>query len=299
MVLTRKAVLPVAGLGTRFVPATKAVPKPLLPVVDTPALQYVVEEAAAAGLTDLLLVTGRGQDAMLDHFDSAPQLEAALEKKGDLARLEAVRRPGRLARVSSIRQPEPRGLGDAVLMGRVFVGDEPFAVLLGDEFFAAEDRLLAGMCEVQGRTGGVVLALLEVPAHEISRYGCAAVEPGPDGTLRVTALVEKPAPAEAPSRWAVMGRYVLPPEIFAELERTGPGAGGEVQLTDAMAGLLAAGTPVHGVPVTGRRYDTGDRLEYLQTVVELACRRPDLGPPLRTWLAAFLAGGDDRDGRES
>jgi UTP--glucose-1-phosphate uridylyltransferase len=284
-----KAVIPAAGLGTRFLPATKSVPKELLPVVDKPALQYIVEEAAAAGISDVLLITSRGKGAMVDHFDRAPGLEAALEEKGDTVRLEAVRRPASLAEVSTSRQHEPRGLGHAVLCGASHVGDEPFAVMLGDDLIDERDPLLPTMLDLQAEHGGVVLAFVDVPREIINRYGSAAAEPtGRDGVVRVTQLVEKPKPEEAPSTLAVIGRYVLPPEIFAVLRETRPGAGGEIQLTDAMATLLQQGVPVHGVVFTGRRYDTGDRGDYLKAVVELACAREDLGPEFRAWLVEFV-----------
>lgn len=289
------AVLPVAGLSTRFAPATKVVPKSLLPVVDKPVLEHVVDEAVDAGATRVVLVTGEGQEALVQHFRPAPVLEAALERKGDTTRLAAVRRSTEMADVTSVRQPEARGLGHAVLMAADEVGDRPFLVLLGDEFMDPTDPLLSRMRDVQREQGGIVLALLQVPLAQISRYGSVAVEPtGADGVLRVTAMVEKPPADEAPSDLAIIGRYVLPSEIFAELSRTGSGAGGEIQLTDAMAGLLAAGTPVHGVVVTGTRYDTGDRLGYLQTVIALAAAHPETGPQLRPWLQTMVAGLEER-----
>lgn len=285
------AVLPVAGLSTRFAPATKVVPKSLLPVVDKPVLEHVVEEAVVAGATDVVLVTGEGQDALVDHFDAAPALEAALERKGDARRLAAVRRSTTMTRLASVRQHEPRGLGHAVLTARALVGDHPFLVLLGDEFTDPAEPLLAPMRAVQAEHGGIVLALVRVPGEQISRYGVAAVEPtDTDGVVRVTALVEKPPAEQAPSDLALIGRYVLPPEIFAELDRTGTGAGGEIQLTDAMAALLAAGTPVHAVVFTGTRYDTGDRLGYLQTVVALASTHPETGADFLPWLREFVDG---------
>jgi UTP--glucose-1-phosphate uridylyltransferase len=287
----RKAVIPAAGLGTRFLPATKAVPKELLPVVDTPALQYVVEEAVRAGLTEVLVVSGRGKEAIADHFDRAPELEAALEKKGDVERLEAVRRSAELANVHFVRQREPRGLGHAVLCGASYVGDDSFAVLLGDDLIDERDRLLEDMLEVQADRGGCVVALLEVPPEAVSLYGCVAAESTEvDGVVRVTDLVEKPAPEDAPSNLAIIGRYVLSPQIFPALRETQPGRGGEIQLTDALRSLAIAGEPTHGVVFRGRRYDTGDRADYLRAVVRLACDRPDIGPDFRAWLADFVAG---------
>jgi UTP--glucose-1-phosphate uridylyltransferase len=288
-----KAVVPAAGLGTRFLPATKATPKEMLPVVDKPAIQYVVEEAVAAGLTDVLLITGRGKRSLEDHFDRAYELEAALEAKGDTDRLRQVRQSNDLADVHYVRQGEARGLGHAVLCGAQHVGDEPFAVLLGDDLIDERDKLLARMLEVQQATGGSVVALMEVPAESIHLYGCAAVEAtDEDDVVVVRDLVEKPAAADAPSNLAIIGRYVLSPRIFPVLRETPPGRGGEIQLTDALRTLAASpeDTPVHGVVFRGRRYDTGDRLDYLKTVVRLAAEREDLGPDFRAWLADYVDG---------
>ncbi|GGQ41701.1 UTP--glucose-1-phosphate uridylyltransferase [Couchioplanes azureus] len=287
-----KAVIPAAGLATRFLPATKAVPKELLPVVDRPVLQYIVEEAAAAGITDVLLVTGRGKTSMVDHFDRRPDVEARLEEKGDTERLAAVRRTSELADIYTCRQGEPLGLGHAVGVAASHVGDEAFAVLLGDEFVAEDDPLLPAMLDLQAETGGIVLAFIEVAPEETSRYGIASVEPEPgrpEGVVKVTGLVEKPSPAEAPSNLAVVGRYVLPAAIFEAIAQTKPGSGGEIQLTDAMAQLLADGVPVHGIVYRGHRYDTGMPLGYLQAVVQLAAQRPDVGPEFRRWLTDFVA----------
>ena len=279
-----------AGMGTRFLPATKAVPKELLPVVDRPALQYIVEEAARAGLPEVLMVTGRNKGAIEDFFDSTPELEAALEKKGDADRLEAVRSSTEVAQVHFVRQGEARGLGHAVLQAAAFVGDEPFAVLLGDDLIDARDHLLEQMLAVQAEHGGSVIALLDVGMENIDKYGAVAVEPGTDGSdvVTVTGLVEKPPVEEAPSSLAIIGRYVLAPEIFDVLRGTEPGRGGEIQLTDALATLVARGEPVHGVVFAGRRYDTGDKLDYLKAVIRLAVERDDLGPALRTWLHEFV-----------
>ena len=286
----RKAVIPAAGLGTRFLPATKASPKEMLPVVDTPAIQYVVEEAARAGLTDVLMVTGRSKRALEDHFDRVVELEATLEAKGDLARLALVRRPTELATIHYVRQGDPRGLGHAVLAAAHHVGDEPFAVLLGDDLIDPRDLLLEQMIEVQEREGGSVVALMQVPTESISQYGCAAVE-GSGDVVRITGLVEKPPAAEAPSDLAIIGRYVLSPSIFEVLRRTPPGRGGEVQVTDAIQELIAT-EPVHGVVFRGRRYDTGDRLDYLKAVVQLAVGRDDLGPPFLAWLREWVPAQD-------
>ncbi|MEU0587986.1 UTP--glucose-1-phosphate uridylyltransferase GalU [Streptomyces sp. NPDC006132] len=289
----RKAVVPAAGLGTRFLPATKATPKEMLPVVDKPAIQYVVEEAAAAGLDDVLMVTGRHKRAIEDHFDHAFELEQALATKGDTVRLDAVRDPARLASIHHIRQGDPLGLGHAVLCARRHIGDEPFAVLLGDDLIDPRETLLGRMLDVRDHRLGSVVALMEVPPEQLHLYGCAAVEPtGEEDVVRVTGLVEKPAPHSAPSRYAVIGRYVLDPDVFGVLERTPPGRGGEIQLTDALQELAACGA-VHGVVFRGQRYDTGDKADYLRTVVRLACERPDLGPEFTAWLKGFVAGLDD------
>ncbi|MEU9975120.1 UTP--glucose-1-phosphate uridylyltransferase GalU [Streptomyces sp. NPDC051014] len=285
----RKAVVPAAGLGTRFLPATKATPKEMLPVVDKPAIQYVVEEAARAGLDDILMVTGRHKRAIEDHFDHAFELEQALAAKGDTVRLDAVRDPARLADIHHIRQGDPLGLGHAVLCARHHVGDQPFAVLLGDDLIDARETLLDRMLEVRDRLGGSVVALMRVDPAQVHLYGCAAVEhTGEEGVLRVTGLVEKPSRQDAPSDYAVIGRYVLDPAVFGVLERTAPGRGGEIQLTDALRELAADGT-VHGVVFDGLRYDTGDKADYLRTVVRLACERPDLGPGFTAWLKEFVA----------
>ena len=290
-----KAVIPAAGLGTRFLPATKATPKEMLPVVDKPAIQYVVEEAAAAGLHDVLMVTGRSKRALEDHFDRAHELEQALAAKGDLTKLAQVRASADLASVHYVRQGDPLGLGHAVLCAAHHVGDNPFAVLLGDDLIDPRDPLLPGMIDVRNERGGSVLALMEVPLEQIHLYGCVAVEPtDTEDVLRVTDLVEKPSADEAPSSYAVIGRYVLDPSIFTALRSTAPGKGGEIQLTDALRVVAVepkeTGGGVHGVVFRGRRYDTGDRLDYLKAVVRLACEREDLGPELRSWLRDFVQG---------
>jgi len=282
-----KAVIPAAGLATRFLPATKAVPKELLPVVDRPVLQYIVEEATAAGINDVLLITGRGKTSMVDHFDRRPDLEQRLAEKGDTERLAAIVRPSELAEIYTCRQGEMLGLGHAVSYAESHVGAEPFAVLLGDEFME-DERLLVEMLELQARAGGIVIGLLEVPLDQVSRYGICSVEPADDDAVRITGLVEKPPVDQAPSNLAIIGRYVLPAEIFGAIRRIGPGSGGEIQLTDAMALLLAEGTPVHGIVYRGVRYDTGMPLGYLQAVVQIACQRDDLGPPFRSWLSDFV-----------
>ncbi len=264
-----KAVIPAAGLGTRFLPATKATPKEMLPVVDKPAIQYVVEEAVAAGLSDVLMVTGRNKRPVEDHFDRNYELEEALTRKGDESRLARVQESSDLATMHYVRQGAPKGLGHAVLCAEPHVANQPFAVLLGDDLIDPRDPVLTAMIDVQQRFGGSVLALMEVPAEQIHQYGCAAVQPieGSDSIVRVNDLVEKPPVAEAPSSYAVIGRYVLDPAVFDVLKQTAPGQGGEIQLTDALRELArgtAPGGPVHGVLFTGRRYDTGDRSDYLR-----------------------------------
>lgn len=290
-----KAVIPAAGLGTRFLPATKATPKEMLPVVDKPAIQYVVEEAVAAGLDDVIMVTGRNKHPLEDHFDRNTELEEVLEAKGDVERLRRVQASTVLADMHYVRQGDPRGLGHAVLVAARHVGHQPFAVLLGDDLIDPRDPLLPTMIDVQRRHGGSVVALIEVDPALIGLYGSAAVEAAPgesDDVVRVTDLVEKPDPAEAPSNLAVIGRYVLAPEVFDVLAKTQPGRGGEIQLTDALRTLATTpaedGGGVHGVRFRGRRYDTGDRLDYLRTVVRLASEREDLGPDFRAWLRDYV-----------
>jgi UTP--glucose-1-phosphate uridylyltransferase len=287
-----KAVIPAAGLGTRFLPATKATPKEMLPIVDKPAIQYVVEEAVSAGLTDVLLVTGRNKNTLENHFDRNWELEAALEAKGDLERLRRVRESAVIADLHYTRQGDPRGLGHAVLCAARHVGDQPFAVLLGDDLIDVRDHLLTTMLEVRARHGGSVVALMRVPKDQVNLYGCAAVsDTGDPDAVIITDLVEKPSVEEAPSDLAVIGRYVLDPGVFEVLRRTDPGSGGEIQLTDALRQMAVAGHhgPVHGVVFEGRRYDTGDRLEYLKTVVRLASERDDLGPDFADFLRHFVA----------
>lgn len=285
------AVIPAAGLGTRFLPATKATPKEMLPIVDKPAIQYVVEEAVAAGLDDVLFVTGRSKRPLEDHFDRNLELEAALSAKGDADRLASVTASNELARIHYVRQGDALGLGHAVLMAERHVGDQPFAVLLGDDLIDPRDAILPLMMDVRDQVGGSVLCLMEVPRDQISLYGCAAVEATlTEGVVRVIDLVEKPDAHDAPSTLAVIGRYVLDPAVFEVLRRTQPGRGGEIQLTDALRELALAGA-VTGVIFEGRRYDTGDRLSYLQAVIRLALEREDLGPALRAWLPDVLDGG--------
>ncbi|HWI31661.1 MAG TPA: UTP--glucose-1-phosphate uridylyltransferase GalU [Microbacterium sp.] len=283
-----KAVIPAAGLGTRFLPATKAMPKEMLPVVDKPAIQYVVEEAVAAGIDDVLVIIGRNKNALANHFDRVTELEHTLERKGDDAKLARVVETSSLADIHFVRQGDPKGLGHAVLRAKKHVGNETFAVMLGDDLIDARDPLLTRMIDVSRARSATVVALMEVDPSQIHLYGCAAVETTDESdVVRVTGLVEKPSAADAPSNLAIIGRYVLKPQIFDVLEATEPGKGGEIQLTDALEALAAdeqlAG-PVLGVIFRGRRYDTGDRLDYLKSTILLALDRHDLGPDLSSFL---------------
>jgi UTP--glucose-1-phosphate uridylyltransferase len=288
-----KAVIPAAGLGTRFLPATKAMPKEMLPVVDMPAIQYVVQEAVSAGLHDVLMITGRNKNALENHFDKVGELEQMLTAKGDLAKLEKVKYATDLADVHYVRQGDPKGLGHAVLRAKMHVGDEPFAVLLGDDIIDERDVLLERMLEVQQQRNTTVVALLEVDPSQTHLYGVATIEPTDENdVVRVTDLVEKPAQGTAPSNLAIIGRYVIRPEVFGVLEHTQPGKGGEIQLTDALLEMAHDEENlggVYGVVFRGRRYDTGDKLDYLKAIVQLASDRDDLGPDFTTWLKSYVA----------
>lgn len=281
-----KAVIPVAGLGTRFLPATKALPKEMLPVVDKPAIQYVVEEATSAGLHDVLMVTGRNKNALENHFDRATELEATLMNKGDSKKLADVKASTELAQVHYMRQGDPRGLGHAVYKAKQHVGQEAFAVLLGDDLIHADDTLLKDMLDANESTGTSVIALMEVDPSQTHLYGIATVEPtDKEGVVKVNGLVEKPKAEEAPSNLAIIGRYVLEPEVFDVLEHTEPGRGGEIQLTDALDTMARnSDQGVHGVVFKGRRFDTGDKLSYIKAIVELALEREGLGDELREWI---------------
>lgn len=283
----RKAVIPAAGLGTRFLPATKAQPKEMLPLVDKPAIQYVVEEAASVGLTDILVITGRGKRSLEDHFDRSFELEYYLERSGKTDELRQMRAIAEMADIHYVRQGEPLGLGHAVSVAREHIDDQPFAVLLGDDIMHEKSGILTGMLAAYERTGSSVLALKKVARAEVASYGCAAVEPAGDNLVRVTDLVEKPAPEDAPSDLAVMGRYVLSPAVFETLERTPPGRGGEIQLTDAIK-LLLADQAVYGYTFEHGRFDVGNKLDYLRATVELALERDDLGPPFRAFLEDLM-----------
>jgi UTP--glucose-1-phosphate uridylyltransferase len=280
-------------MGTRFLPATKAMPKEMLPVVDKPAIQYVVEEAVAAGLTDVLMITGRNKNALENHFDRVTELEAVLIQKGDRDRLAKVNESTDLADMHYVRQGDPLGLGHAVLRAKMHVGNEPFAVLLGDDIIDARDPLLDKMLAEQIGRNTSVVALLEVDPSQIHLYGAAAIEKTDDpDVVRITGLVEKPSAADAPSNLAIIGRYVLRPEVFEVLEHTAPGKGNEIQLTDALQEMAVNPETtggVYGVIFRGRRYDTGDRLDYIKAIIQLAVDRDDLGTELRPWLKEFTA----------
>ena len=286
--VVRKAVVPAAGLGTRFLPVTKSLPKEMLPIVDKPSIQYVVEEAARAGLRDVLLITSRGKASLADHFDRAPELEEHLAAAGKSEDLEAIQAIADMAQVHYVRQQEPKGLGHAVGVARGHVGDESFAVLLGDDIMHERSGVLKGMLAAFERHDASVVALKTVEPAEISSYGAARVEPVEPGLVRMREVVEKPKPEEAPSDLALMGRYVFTPQIFDAIDRVKPGKGGELQLTDAI-GLLLEEQPVYGYVFSWGRYDAGNRLDYLRANIELALERPELRPGLRRILNDLVA----------
>jgi UTP--glucose-1-phosphate uridylyltransferase len=291
----RKAVFPAAGLGTRFLPATKAQPKEMLPLVDTPLIQYGVEEAVRSGIRNILIITGRGKSAIEDHFDVSFELEQLLESRNKKDLLASVRNISDMIEVAYIRQKEALGLGHAVLRARDVVGDEPFAVVLSDDVIDAQVPCLLQMLEVYERVGASVVALMEVPPEQISAYGVVKAVPVPhsgasDRLFRIHDLVEKPAQAEAPSNLAIIGRYVLDPEIFLSLEAIPPGSLGEIQLTDGLRHLLRS-RPIYGYRFEGTRYDAGDKLGFLKATVEFALRRPDLGGPFREYLRKVVGSG--------
>jgi UTP--glucose-1-phosphate uridylyltransferase len=282
-----KAVIPAAGLGTRFLPATKAQPKEMLPLVDKPAIQYVVEEAVRAGIDDILIITGRSKRSLEDHFDRNFELEYFLEDRGKTTELAEVRRLAELADIHYVRQGEPLGLGHAVSVARKHVGDEPFVVMLGDDIMDDEAPVLADMMKTHDETGGSVIALSEFPLAEISSYGCVGATRVTEQLVRIDRIVEKPAPEDAPSNLAVMGRYVFTPGIFDALLEIRPGVGGEIQLTDAIE-LLLQTEEVHGWVFTEGRFDVGRKIDYLRATVELALVRPDLGAEFREYLVDLV-----------
>lgn len=284
----RKAVFPAAGMGTRFLPATKAMPKEMLCLVDKPLIQYGVEEAVAAGCNEIIIVTGRGKSVMEDHFDSSPELEASLAAKNKIALLEVARSVSKLARVTYTRQSEPLGLGHAVLQAKEIVGNEPFAVLLPDDIVDAKTPCMKQMVEAFNETQCSILGSEVVEGPAISAYGCldATQDPKNPRLLAVKNMVEKPKPEEAPSQNAIIGRYILTPRIFEMIEGITPGAGGELQLTDAIKALLKY-EKVYGFSYEGKRHDAGDKLGFLKATVEFALKRDDLGPAFRTWLQSL------------
>jgi len=279
----RKAIFPAAGLGTRFLPATKAQPKEMLPLVDKPIIQYGVEEAVASGVDHIIIVTGRGKNAIEDHFDVSIELESFLEARGKLDQLAEIRKISSLINVAYVRQGEPLGLGHAVLVTRDLMGNEPFAVILADDVVDAEPPALAQMIDVFNEVDGPVIMVERVPRDQISSYGVIAFEPVREGVYRITDLVEKPPVAQAPSDLAIIGRYILTPDIFDALEETARDRVGEIQLTNGLKRLLAK-RPLYACEVTGVRHDTGNKLGFLKAVVYFALRRPDLAEPFRSYL---------------
>jgi UTP--glucose-1-phosphate uridylyltransferase len=287
MTKVRKAVIPAAGLGTRFLPATKAQPKEMLPLLDKPAIQYVIEEAVRVGITDILIITGRGKRSIEDHFDRSIELEHFLESRGKFDELKQVREITDMASIHYIRQRDPLGLGHAVAVAEEHVGDEPFAVLLGDDIMIESNNLLAEMLRVHDRYGRSVLAAMEVSRDDVSLYGCIEPEFVEERLARVISIVEKPTPEHAPSNLAAIGRYVLTPEVFDALRHLEPGVGGEVQLTDAI-NALAQEQAVYAHVFEGGRFDIGNKLDYVKATIEIAIDREDLGKDLKRWLADLV-----------
>jgi len=287
MTKVRKAVIPAAGLGTRFLPATKAQPKEMLPLLDKPAIQYVIEEAVRVGITDILIITGRGKRSIEDHFDRSIELEHFLESRGKFDELKQVREITDMASIHYIRQRDPLGLGHAVAVAEEHVGDEPFAVLLGDDIMTESNPLLAEMLRIHDRYGRSVLAAMEVSRDDVSLYGCIEPEFVEERLARVISIVEKPTPEDAPSNLAAIGRYVLTPEVFGALRHLEPGVGGEVQLTDAI-NALAQEQAVYAHVFEGGRFDIGNKLDYVKATIEIAIDREDLGKDLKRWLADLV-----------
>lgn len=278
-----KAVIPAAGMGTRFLPETKAVPKEMLPIVDTPTLQYIIEEAAASGIEDILIITGRGKRAIEDHFDKSYELENELHRAGKFEYIEMIERISSLANIHYVRQKEALGLGHAISCAKSFVGHSPFAVLLGDDVVNAEVPCLKQMIDVYEKYSCTVLGVQEVPGCDVSKYGIIKAAPVDDRIYRVTGLIEKPNPGDAPSNIAVLGRYIITPEIFGLLENAKPGAGGEIQLTDALC-ELAIKQPIYAYEFIGKRYDVGNKMGFLKATVEYALRRDDLKDEFMNYL---------------
>jgi UTP--glucose-1-phosphate uridylyltransferase len=282
-----KAVIPAAGAGTRLLPATKAQPKEMLPILDTPTIQYVVQEAVDAGIEDILFVTGRDKRAIEDHFDRNVELESHLEGRGDSAALDTVRKLTQLARIHYVRQPTQAGLGDAIRCARAFVGEEPFAVLLGDTVIDAPTPVTRQLIDAYEKQPVPILAVEDVPAQKIGRYGIVEGTPLADGRIRVDRLIEKPRPGETTSTMAIAGRYVLTPQVFDALETARPGRNDEIQLTDALARMLAD-TSIVAVPFNGRRYDIGDKLDYLNTILAFALKRDEFAETIRSFISSLV-----------
>ncbi|MEF3309894.1 UTP--glucose-1-phosphate uridylyltransferase GalU [Paenibacillus sp. GYB004] len=290
----RKAIIPAAGLGTRFLPATKAQPKEMLPIVDKPAIQYIVEEAIASGIEDIIIVTGRNKRAIEDHFDKSVELEATLEEKGNSDLLRIVQDISNMADIHYIRQKQPLGLGHAVYCARKFIGDEPFAVLLGDDIIDSEPPCLKRMIDLYERHHTSVIAVQQVPWEDVHKYGIVSPAGGWEGPIahtRIEDLVEKPDRETAPSNMAVIGRYIIEPDIFRLLEEGKPGRGGEIQLTDALR-LLNTDKPMLAYPIEGKRYDVGDKLGYIEATIEFALGRDDLRDDVRQYLSALVSKWD-------
>lgn len=282
----RKAIIPAAGLGTRFLPATKAQPKEMLPVVDKPTIQYIVEEAVASGIEDILIVTGRNKRAIEDHFDRSIELEMLLREKKDEKLLEKVIAISEMADIHYIRQKETKGLGHAIYCARKFIGNEPFAVLLGDDIITSSVPCLKQLIDVYNELGGSILGVKKVSKEQVKKYGVLEAKPYKEGIYRVTNLIEKPEPHEAPTQLAVMGRYIIQPQIFKILEQTKPGVGGEIQLTDALRELCKT-QPMYGYEFVGQRYDIGDKMGFLMATVEFALKREDLADDFKKYLLSL------------
>lgn len=293
-----RAVFPVAGFGTRFLPASKAIPKELIPLVDKPAVQYVVEEAVAAGIDTAIFVTAEGKSALEDHFDRSLRLEAFLQARGKTALLQEMRRLGSLVEVVTVRQKEALGLGHAVLQGARAVGNEPFAVLLGDDVIVGSPPAIGRLAELHATTGAPIVAVMEVPREEIHHYGCVAGEPIEEGVWRVRDLVEKPAPDEAPSNLAVIGRYIITPAVVRELLETPFDRGGEIQLTDGLR-RAAQRAPLYACTFPGERFDAGNKLDFLRATVTLGLRDPEMGERLREHLRSLLGATEPHPARRA
>lgn len=287
----KKAVIPAAGLGVRFLPATKALPKEMIPIIDKPTIQYIIEEAINSGIEDILIITGRDKKAIEDHFDKSTSLEDHLRSKGKKDLLDIVEQVGSLADIQYVRQKEPRGLGHAIYCARRFVGNEPFAVLLGDDIVNSRVPCLKQMIDLHDEVQTSIVGVKEVPLADVSKYGILDAEPIKESIHMVHIirdLVEKPTPDAAPSRLAIMGRYIIEPEVFNILEHTKPGAGGEIQLTDALKEMAQQNT-MYGLVFEGKRYDVGDKLGYLKAMVEFALQRPDLAEEFKKYLKEISA----------